>query len=301
MSLVHRNPFLGHRGPVYVLLSEGQDRFLSGSGDGLVVHWQLDRPDDGEVIVQVGQAVFAAHRTRDKGQLLIGTEGGGLHVVDVASKQELHLFQVHRKGIFAFSDIPKERVVVAGGDGSISIWQVGSSSEDAAMTLQRQIPLCEEKVRGLATSQDGSLLAVACGDGTVRILDTVDLNERHTLDAHEGGAQSVAWHPDKPVLVSGGKDGHLRFWNREQQFKALQAFPAHKAGIYAIAFDPSGKCATASRDKTAKLWDSATFDPLARLDRLAGGHSHSVNAVCWVGGTLLTGGDDRIIHAWTAS
>ena len=80
-----------------------------------------------------------------------------------------------------------------------------------------------------------------------------------------------------------------------------QAFPVHKAGIYAIAFDPSGKCATASRDKTAKLWDSATFDPLARLDRLAGGHSHSVNAVCWVGGTLLTGGDDRIIHAWTAS
>jgi WD40 repeat protein len=168
--------------------------------------------------------------------------------------------------------------------------------------------LCDTKLRDLALPPDGAWLAVACGDGCVRVLDTDLFNEHATIEAHgtaamagePHGATAVAWHPHKPVLLSGGKDGHLRAWHATDRFRRVQDIAAHKGGIYRIAFDAQGaRLATASRDKTAKLWDARSLDPLARLDLRAGGHTHSVNDVLWCGGAWLTCGDDRRVIAWT--
>ena len=83
----------------------------------------------------------------------------------------------------------------------------------------------------------------------------------------------------------------------------MRAIPAHRANIYGIAFNPQGTvCATASRDKSVKLWDAASFEPIDRFELKQGGHTHSVNAVHWCAdGTLLSAGDDRTIKAWGAS
>jgi WD40 repeat protein len=295
----------GHQGPVYALAAgRGATDLLSGSGDGRVVRWDLGTPDRGEVLVNVGQAVFALCTLGDH-LLAVGTEGGGLHVVDLTQGRETHLFDVHRKGIFAMVPLPGRRFACAAGDGTLSIW---GWHDD--VHLIRHIPLVEEKLRGLALSPDGRELAVACGDGSVRVLETVYFNETHTIAAHPPkpapdapasttGATAVAYHPMKPVLLSGGKDGHLRAWRTDQGYAPLLGLPAHKAGIYRIALHPEA-CflASASRDKTAKLWDSATLDPIARLDRGEGGHTLSVNDVRWLGDTLLTASDDRRILAW---
>lgn len=290
--------FTGHRGPVYTLVAGASPgTFLSGSGDGLVVRWQLDRPDQGEVIVDVGQAVFALHLLPERGLLLIGTEGGRLHVVDLPTRRERQLLEVHRRGLYAFAELPAGRMASSGAEGSLCLWQPNATG--SPLELLRQLPLSEEKLRGLAASPDGRWLAVCDGEGPIRLLETEHLNEPHTLPGHEGGALSAAWHPGKPVLLTGGKDGHLRGWHTGEGFRPLLALPAHEAGIYAVAFSADGtRLATAARDKTAKVWDAGTLDPLVRLDRAAGGHTHSVNALLWLGDTLVTCGDDKRIVAW---
>lgn len=298
-------PFRGHRGPVYALIpGDTPGSFISGSGDGLVVRWDLDRPEEGMVIAKVEQAVFSLLRTGPL--LLIGTEGGDLHVVDPAQGRELHRFTVHRRGLFRMVALADQRVVCAGGDGSLSIWQ-WSSGDVPTLRLLRQIPLVEEKLRDLAVDRSGRWLAVACGDGSVRVMDTALFNEHHTLNAHPGdaevpaGATSVSFHPTKPALLSGGKDGHLRVWDLASEAPLLLALPAHKGSIYRMTFTADGtKLATASRDKSAKVWDSLSLDPIQRLDRLRGGHTHSVNDVLWTGpDALVTAGDDRMIFLWS--
>lgn len=291
--------FTGHKGSVYALSpAPDPDHFLSAGGDGSVVRWDLKDPGKGITEARVGRAIFAMHGA--PGQLLyIGDEDGGLHVVDLAARKEVQLERPHVKGIFAFAELPDGRLVVAAGDGSISVWNTGGG-DGHRIALQRKVPLTDEKVRDLALSPDGGLLAVACGDGTIHILDSTGLNERFTLPGHEIGANSLAWHPDKPVLVSGGKDGHLRLWRTDTGFRPLHAFPAHKDTIYSIAFSPDGsKLASAARDKTAKLWNAETLSPLSRMDRNSGGHGYSVNAVLWMGNdAVITASDDKAVVAW---
>ncbi len=293
------NRFTGHKGSVYALCPAATPgSFLSASGDGAVVRWDLNNPENGITEARVGRAIFAMHRTSEQ-LLYLGDEDGGLHVVDLAERQEVQLERAHVKGIFAIQELPDGRLVVAAGDGSISIWTTDGEG-DHRITLQRKIPLTDEKVRDLALNADGSLLAIACGDGSIHILDSTDLNEHFTLSGHDIGANCVAWHPTKPVLVSGGKDGHLRLWRTDAEFQQLHAFPAHKDTIYRIAFNSDGnRCASASRDKSAKLWDGNSFDLLRKLDRHAGGHGYSVNAVLWLdGNTLITASDDKAVVAW---
>lgn len=292
-----RNRFSGHAGAVYALCGDhAQGGSLSGSGDGTVVRWHRSRPDAGELLVRTDQAVFSLYRDPGNARLLIGGEHGDLRVVDLAERREVQLIRAHRKGIFRIIALPGERIACAGGDGVISIW----SFSGGRLALLRPIPLVEEKLRDLAPDHTGTQLAVACGDGTIRILSAADLNEFHTLQGHDGGATAVAWHPRKPVLVTGGKDGHMRLWHAGEGFRPLQAIAAHRSTVYGIAFSPDGsQCITTSRDKTAKLWDADTFDPLARLDRQAGGHTMSVNAALWIDHEVITAGDDRIILAWS--
>ena len=287
--------FTGHRGAIYALANGDQPgSFLSGGGDGQVVRWMLDRPDQGELLATVAEPVFAMHVDAAKEILFIGRKDGGLHLLDLASKREARLLDVHTRGVFAIRPMQEDRLICAGGDGSISVWRTPE------MDMLRQIPLGEDKVRDIALNGSCSRIAVACGDGTVRVLDTTLFNELHTLHAHEGGSSSVAWHPHKPILVTAGKDGRLRMWRTDAGFHPMHAFPAHKGPIYAIAFNEDGSlCATASRDKSAKVWDAASFEPVARLDRAVGGHAHSVNTLLWTGNaSLLTAGDDRVIHGW---
>ena len=296
----------GHKGPVYTLCkAPGSNAFYSGSGDGSLVRWQIGSID-GEVVARAEEAVFASLVFADA-LLFIGTEAGAVHVIDLQSGREIHHFTVHRKGIFRFLDIGLGRVACAAGDGSLSIWKVQQGTDRWHVELFRQIPLIEEKLRDLEISADRERLVIAGGDGHLRILETGQFNELVNIEAHTGaisprvanGASSVIFHPSKPVLISGGKDGHLRSWRTDRKLELLHEIPAHKGAIYQIAFVPTGAlCATCSRDGTIKLWDAQTFDPLIRLDRAMHGHTHSVNSILWMDRFLVSASDDRSIRCW---
>ena len=234
------------------------------------------------------------HFDRGRNMLFLGDSEGGLRTADPGQGEVRHLL-AHTGGIFGMVPLDHDRIVCAGGEGSISVWHVPT------LELERQVPLSDDKLRGLARNKDASLLAVAARDGRVILLETDHFNTVHTIEAHAEGASSACWHPGKPVLITGGRDGHLRFWHAQEDFRALQAIPAHRANIYAIAFSPNGLvCATASRDKSVHLWDANTFDPLQRLDARNGGHTYSVNTLLWVDDRLLlSGGDDRVVRAWS--
>lgn len=279
--------FKGHKQPIYCIVHGQQDgQFLTGSGDGLVVKWSLDGSHEGQAIVKLDQAVFALHLINERGLLLIGTEGGAIHVIDLRNGEEIKLFKIHEKGVFCFERLKDGWIVAGGGDGTISVW------DPATLSLIRQIPIAEGKIRHAAVSPLGGFVALASTDGTVRVLDTGLFNERNTIKAHSKGANCVAWHPKKSILMSAGRDGHIRAWHSEEEYRQVLSIPAHEQTIYRMRFSNTGILATASRDKSAKSWNANDMEVIEKFEHDGKGHTHSVNDLIWIEDRLVTVNDD---------
>lgn len=288
----------GHTAAIYVLTPSSDGALFSGGAEGALLSWHPARAGEVRVVARLPAPVYSIHPRAD-GSLFVGTAAGELFALDQGTKQVLHRISAHAKGIFSILPLNDDRLACAGGDGSLSIWKVKAPGP-ARCELLRNIPLCDAKLRGLALSAAGDRLAVACGDGVVRVLETELFNEVANCTGHAEGANSVVFHPSRPVLLSGGKDGHLRLWDTKNSYRKVLSIAAHRSTIYQLAFDPKGeRCVSVSRDKTVKVWNANTFDPMERLDAQHGGHSHSVNAACWMNGDLFTGGDDRKLLRWS--
>lgn len=289
----------GHGSGIYCLTKSGIDNhFYSGSADGMVGLWNTESSVPSPFSVRVGSAVLSVSSLPQRAQLLIGQYQGHLHIVDLQARTELRNLHYLSKGVFRCIPVAGgEFLAACGGDGNLAI--IDSNTFELKLLLS----LSQNKLRALAETPDGKHILVGGSDGMLRLLDTTYFNELAAYDVHDGGVYALAWlSPNK--LVTGGRDGHLRFW----EFSGLQllqydAIPAHNFAIYDIALHPSGRYfATASRDKTAKIWDLQNLRQPLRLSRQGlQGHSHSVNAVLWMGDTLATTGDDKQIILWQFS
>lgn len=295
MFFKRSNLLVGHAASVYgIAHGSRNDTIFSAGGDKFAVEWNTTTGEQDSLAVKFENPVFTVSFITGQNLLVAGTAVGGLHIIDIASKQEQHHFTTHRKGIYDLHYIKeRKQLFVAGGDGVLSVWSIPD------FQLLRKIPLSSEKLRQIAVSDDHGLIAIACSDGTIRLLEPDFFSEIRSINAHTQGATSVAWHPTKPVLMSGGRDAMLKCWNSREQYECVLSLPAHNFAIYSIVFNSTRQLiATASRDKTIKIWDANTLDNLQRLDVKDGGHTHSVNKLIWKDDVLISCGDDRKIITW---
>lgn len=279
------NEYSGHTGAVYAL-EKYQNTFISAGSDRIVVKWLKDT-GDGEVIAKSTDAVFSLKITG--ATLLIGEAKGGLHIVDLNTAKEIKFLQLHNAPVFQIA-ATEEYIYTAGGDGVLCIL---NSNYD----LIKKITISKEKLRTILILENNILIGDS--NGVISIVDSC-LNVEHRFQAHkEGfGVYALCMFPTGGLILSGSRDAHLNIYTYPG-FGLQQSIPAHKGAVYDIAFHHSGKIfATASRDKTIKLWDASIPEVLLKLDDAGGGHKYSVNKLLWLNDALLSTGDDRCVINW---
>lgn len=288
----------GHASAVYSLMVvENQQILYSGGADGILGSWDCALGTPRAFSIKVGEAIFSTLELPAENLMLIGQSKGGMHVVDKAAKVEKRHLQYHKLGIFDIVAHPTESFIyAAGGDGILSVMDSGD------YRLLFSIPLSDSKLRKILLHPSGKAMLVAGSSGTIRVLETLYYNELSNVLAHKGGVYALGWMGESQ-LVSGGRDGHIRIWDFDgENLEEQEALPAHRMAIYDIDFHPSGKYfATASRDKTVKIWDVNDLRNPLRIQREGPtGHTHSVNKVRWVNGgqNLASAGDDKKIYIW---
>lgn len=284
----------GHRAALYALC-EGENTgcFRSAGGDGWVVEWSLDNPETGRVIADTGGRVFAMLPLGAQ-KLVCGDMNGGLHWVDLAEPSKGRDIAHHHKGVYDLLHFG-DQVLSAGGDGLLTRW---SAEQGRAL---ESIQLSAQSLRALALSPSRHLLAAACSDNSIYLLDPETFALKTTLAAaHANSVFCVAWSPDGRYLLSGGRDAMLRIWDAGENFKLVKEQAAHWYTLNHLVFSPDGRFfATASRDKTIKIWDAASFELLKVIDTIRhGGHINSVNRLLWLPGGLISASDDSTLKIW---
>jgi WD40 repeat protein len=283
----------GHESPVYALENFDSRSFFSGGGDRIVSCWNLEEQTS-KGIINTASAIYSLKYIPSKNLLLVGVSEGGVHVIDLIQKKEIHFLNHHEKGVFDIQYSEKFNLVICvGGDGVISSWSGDN------FTLVKTLKLCEEKVRAIRIEKDEKYMAVGCGDGTIRMLIINTLEEITQIPAHTTSVNSLCFHPYMNFLLSGGRDAHLNIW-RTEDFKLMQSIPAHNYAVYSITFcQEKNIFITASRDKTIKVWDADNFNFLSRIDLINNeAHKHSVNKIIWVKDLLISASDDKMIMVW---
>jgi WD40 repeat protein/serine/threonine protein kinase len=151
-------------------------------------------------------------------------------------------------------------------------------------------------VLGLAFNGDGTRLAVAEFENTVRVWDVEKGREVHVLKGHREPVIAVAFSQDGRLLASGGHDQTVILWDAQEGTR-LHTLTGHTSGLHSMAFRSDGTLlASGANDGLIKLWDPATGKPVHDLR----GHTGAVSSLAFSadGRRLYSASDDWTIKEW---
>ncbi len=286
----------GHNDCIYAL-KEGADPryFYTGAGDGMVVEWDLDHPKDGVLLARLPHSVYALEVDPKRNFLIVGHNYEGIHVIDLEEKVESWSLKLSSAAIFDLKVFGDE-LFVATGDGVLIVVDM------QLRTVKRQVKLSSKSIRVLAIAPQKKHLALGFSDHSIQVLDlAADAVPIARLEGHSNSVFALEYSPDAKILVSGGRDACLKFWNTDR-YLLEENVVAHLYAINYLSFREDGKyLVTCSMDKSLKIWDSTSRNLLKVIDKARNaGHGTSINKVFWstYSGVIVSVSDDRSIAIW---
>ncbi|WP_274532218.1 WD40 repeat domain-containing protein [Ktedonobacter racemifer] len=190
---------------------------------------------------------------------------------------------------------------VGGGDaGSGLVYILNAASGQTSFISQKY----DHGITGLSWSPDSSAIAYSVENGTIQILDikTNGRNNKVYRLAASDTVGAVAWSPNGKFLawaVTTPGNPQVQVINISVGH-TMYNYHEHSDLINAIAWSPdSQKIATASNDKTVRIWDSAS----GTTQRVYQEHTGEVVTVSWSkdGAYLASGSTDKTVHVFSAT
>ena len=116
-------------------------------------------------------------------------------------------------------------------------------------------------INAIAFDREGSRLASASNDHTVRLWDVATGQCSRVFEGQTEDVFAIAIHPDGTRIASAGRGRAIWLWDLERG-EEVTRLPGHTSYVWSLAFSPDGKTlVSGSGDGTVRLWDT---EPLSK-------------------------------------
>ncbi len=288
--------FVGHKDSIYTIEPlESMPYFFSGAGDGMVVKWDFNEPDQGQLVAKMQNSVYALQSIPERNQLVIGHNFQGIHVIDLKENKEIGSLALSNAAIFDIKYV-SNKLLVGTGSGKVYIVDLDG------LRILEVLETTHKSARCISLNADYNEFAVGYSDHNIRVYDLSSHSLKFELAGHTNSVFTVGYHPQLPLLISAGRDAHIKAWDLKHSYQPHQDIAAHMYAINHLEFSPNGHhFVTCSMDKSIKVWDAQEFKLLKVIDKSRhAGHGTSVNKLYWskYNQQLVSCSDDRTISVW---
>jgi WD40 repeat protein len=273
---------------------------VSGSTDQTVRVWQISTGQCMRMIQGHGNVVRTIAWNSTGERLAGGGSGHTIGIWDVASATCLQTFWGSKIWIWSLAFLPRaddstpEIIAAASFEEEIRLWNTETGTLYATITDDRWNTI-------VAVDRARQLLAIGSYTGKVRLWDLKTDRLIQTIEGvHSGIIWAIAFHPQSPLLVTGGIDNYVQLWNFQTQESRKLLGHAGRIESVAVSAD-GGLVASGSADGTAKVWCVDTGECLMTFS----GHLDRVYGVAFVpdvnsegGAILATCSGDSTIKLW---
>jgi WD40 repeat protein len=267
---------------------DGAQFAVMANGQAVAHIYSAATGDELGFVQQPGELTDLAFSPNGKYLVTTGRRNG--FVWDAHTFAQLHILSGHEAPITDVVFANDGRVITSSVDSAARVWDPATGEPLFTLLGQHQ-----QKVLAVAVSPDGTQIATASADNTVRLWNSPLGSTPLLLGGHTDSVSSAVFSPDGRFLLTGSADGTARLW--DTAVAKLTPVGSHAGAVSAVAFSPDGSSVlSGSADGTAKLWRNGS---LAQTFRQGG---KVTDAVFGPGGrVVLTAGDDGTAKLWRAA
>jgi WD40 repeat protein/serine/threonine protein kinase len=285
-----------------VAFSPDGTRLASASDDKTVKVWVAAGSTELRTLQGHTKEVDSVAFSPNGARLASGGAYGMVTLWDAISGQELCTLTRHAGDVRCVAFSPDGTKLASRSGARVMLWDTASGQELCTLKGHGLSPGHRSSmgvfVNSVAFSPDGSQLASAGQDYTVKVWDVANGRVLRTLEGHKDEVYSVAFSADRTRLASASRDNTVKLWDAGsgQQLLSLEG---HTRPVRSVTFSRDGqRLASASFDGTVKVWDAASGRLLVSLK----GHTGPVECVAFSpDGMRLASAGDQTVKVWDAA